>query len=326
MRRREFISLVIGATAAWPIAARAQQPVKRPLIGYLSAVSRERSLSMIAAFVDGLRQLDYAEGSEFNLAYRFADGHLDRLPALADEMVSLRPDVILATVTQATVIVKGRTKAIPIVCPLLADPIRLGLMASESHPGGNVTGVLFRVAGLAGQQLAFGLQMIPGATRIGMLVNVAPEVVVDRQEAESAAQRLGVTLVPAEVRSPDDLDAAFQVLVDAHVQGVFVQTDGMFFNERERIAEIAATRRVPAYYAFRDHVDAGGLISYGVNLAECFHRAAAYVVKILKGAKPGDLPGEFPTKLELVINMTAAKALGLTVPPALLTFADEIIE
>lgn len=326
MKRREFISLAIGATATWPFAARAQQPAKRPLIGYLSAVSRGPSLSMIDAFVGGLRELGYVEGQEFDAAFRFADGHLDRLSVLADEMISLQPDVILATVTAAVVPVRARTQTIPIVCPFLADPIRLGLIASKSHPAGNVTGVLFRVPGLAGKQLAFGLQLIPGATKIGLLVNVASQVVIDRQEAESAAQRLGVTLVPAEVRGPDDLDAAFQALADAHVQGVFVQIDGMFFNERQRIAKIAAKKRMPAFYAFRDHVDAGGLISYGVNLAECFHRAAAYVVKILKGAKPGDLPVEFPTKLELVINMPAANALGLTVPPALLTFADEIIE
>ncbi len=159
-----------------------------------------------------------------------------------------------------------------------------------------------------------------------MLVNVAGGITVDRQEAESAAQRLGITLVPAEVRAPEDLDAAFQALAHDHVQGVIVLIDGMFFNERERIARLAAAIRLPAFYGFRDHVDAGGLISYGVNLAECFRRAATYVVKILKGEKPGDLPVEFPPKLELVINLTAAKALGLTVPPALLTFADDVIE
>jgi putative ABC transport system substrate-binding protein len=159
-----------------------------------------------------------------------------------------------------------------------------------------------------------------------MLVNVAGGVTIDRQEAETAAQRLGVTLVPAEVRAPEDLDAAFRALGNDHVDGMIVLIDGMFFNERERIAKLAAAARLPAFYAFRDHVDAGGLISYGVNLAECFRRAATYVVKILKGAKPGDLPVEFPPKLELVINLKAAKALGITVPPTLLATADDVIE
>jgi putative ABC transport system substrate-binding protein len=281
---------------------------------------------MIDAFVNSLRELGFVENQDFDFVYRSADGHLDRLPTLADEMIALQPDVILATVTPTVVVLKARSQTIPIVCPFLADPIRLGLIASDARPGGNVTGILFRVSGLAGKQLEFGLKLVPNATRIGMLVNVAGGVTIDRQEAESAAQRLGVTVVPAEVHAPEDLDAAFGALSNAHVDGVIVLIDGMFFEERERIAKLAATSRLPAFYAFRDHVDAGGLISYGVNLAECFRRAATYVVKILKGAKPGDLPVEFPPKLELVINLEAAKALGITVPPTLLATADEVIE
>jgi putative ABC transport system substrate-binding protein len=276
--------------------------------------------------VDSLRELGFVENQDFDFVYRSADGHLDRLPTLADEMIALQPDVILATVTPNVVVLKARSQTIPIVCPFLADPIRLGLIASDARSGGNVTGILFRVSGLAGKQLESGLKLVPNATRIGMLVNVAGGVTIDRQEAETAAQRLGVTLVPAEVRAPEDLDAAFRALGNGHVDGVIVLIDGMFFEERERIAKLAAAARLPAFYAFRDHVDAGGLISYGVNLAECFRRAATYVVKILKGAKPGDLPVEFPPKLELVINLKAAKALGITVPPTLLATADDVIE
>ena len=326
MRRREFITLIGGTAAAWPVAARAQPSGKLPRVGFLSVVVRERNQQMIAAFVDSLREQGYVEGQEFNFVYRSADGHLDRLPTLVDEMIALQPEVILATVTPTVVELKARTQTIPIVCPFLADPIRLGLIASDAHPAGNVTGILFRVSGLAGKQLEFGLKLIPGATKIGMLVNVAGGVTIDRQEAESAAQRLGVTLVPAEVRLPEDLDVAFQALANDHVQGVIVLIDGMFFNERQRIAKLAEAMHLPAFYAFRDHVDAGGLISYGVNLAECFRRAATYVIKILRGAKPGDLPVEFPPKLELVINLRAAKALGLMVPPELLTFADDVID
>jgi ABC-type uncharacterized transport system substrate-binding protein len=218
------------------------------------------------------------------------------------------------------------TQTIPIICPLLADPIRFGLIASEPRPGGNVTGVLFRVDGLAGKQLEFVLQVIPNATSVGMLVNVASGTIIDRQEVEQAAQKLGVKLIPAEVRAPDDLDAAFQALADNRVQAAVMLVDGMFFDERERIATLAAAARLPVIYGFRDHVDAGGLISYGVNLAANFHRAATYVVKILKGAKPDDLPVEFPTKLELVINLRTAKVLDLTISPTLLATADEVIE
>jgi putative ABC transport system substrate-binding protein len=325
MKRREFMTL-IGGVAVWSLAARAQVSTKRPLIGFLSSVLRERNLQMIDAFVQGLRELDYVEGRDFDFAYRSADGRLDRFPALAEEMVRFQPDVILATVTPAVVALRARTKTIPIVCPFLADPMRFGLIASESRPGGNVTGVLFRVEGLAGKQLEFGIRLVPGASRVGMLVNVASRVIIDRQEAESAAQQLGVTMISAEVHSPEDLDAAFHTLADDHVQGFIVLTDGMFFMERQRIAELAAATRLPAFYAFREHVDAGGLISYGVSLADCYHRTAGYVVKILKGANPGDLPVEFPTKLELVINLRTARALDLTVPPMLLGTADEVIE
>jgi putative tryptophan/tyrosine transport system substrate-binding protein len=326
MRRRDFIKAMAGSTAAWPITARAQVSTKRPLIGFLSSVLRERNLQMIDAFVQGLRELDYVEGRDFDFAYRSADGRLDRFPALAEEMVRFQPNVILATVTPAVVALRARTKTIPIVCPFLADPMRFGLIASEARPGGNVTGVLFRVEGLAGKQLEFALQLVPGASRIGVLVNVASGVIIDRQEVESAAQQLGVMMISAEVRSPEDLDSAFHSLADDQVQAVIVLTDGMFFMERQRIAELAAATRLPAFYSFREHVDAGGLLSYGVNLADCYRRAAGYVVKILKGAKPGGLPVEFPTKLELVINLKAARALGLIVPPMLLGTADEVIE
>jgi putative tryptophan/tyrosine transport system substrate-binding protein len=330
MKRREFITLIGGAAAApsilWPLAAEAQVSTKRPLIGYLSVVTRDRTSREIGAFLRGLRELDYVEGRDFDIAYRFAEGYLDQSAALAAELLELKPNVIFAAVTPAAVATKGLSQTVPIVCPLLADPIRFGLIASEPHPAGNVTGVLFRVDGLAGKQLEFVLQVMPDARAVGMLVNVASGTIIDRREAEQAAQKLGVTLIPAEVRAPDDLDAAFRSLVDAKAQAAVMLVDGMAFNERERIAVLAAAARLPVIYGFRDHVDAGGLISYGVNLAANFHRAATYVVKILKGAKPGDLPVEFPTKLELVINLKTAKALGLEIPPPLLARADEVIE
>jgi putative ABC transport system substrate-binding protein len=328
MRRREFITLLgsVAAAGAWPLAARAQHSVKRPVIAVMSLVARERNLNMLDAFAQGMQQLDFIEGRDFELALRSANGRLDRLRSLAQEVVDLRPDVILATATPAVISLTGLTKTVPIVCPLLADPVHLGLIASMSHPGGNVTGVLFRTEGLVGKQLELALQLIPGARRIGFLVNVAAPVVIDREELERTNRRLGVELDTTEVRIPDDLDAAFHAIAKSGVRVVVVQTDPMFFNERERISELAAAMRLPAVYAFRDHVDAGGLISYGVNLAACFRSAATYVVRILRGSRPGDLPVEFPTKLELVINLRTAKALGLDVPPTLLALADEVIE
>jgi putative ABC transport system substrate-binding protein len=239
-----------------------------------------------------LKELGYVEGLSVDIVYRFAEGHLDRFPVLAGELVALKPDAILATVTPAAVATRALTNSTPIVCPLLADAINLGLIASEARPGGNVTGVSFRTEGLTGKQVELALQMIPDVVKIGFLVNVASGVIIDRQELESTCQRLGLQAVPAEVRSPNDLDAAFRKMANDHVQAVIVLVDGMLFSERDRIAVLAATSRLPAIYGFRDHVDAGGLISYGVNLSENFHRAATYVIKILKGAKPGDLPVE----------------------------------
>jgi putative tryptophan/tyrosine transport system substrate-binding protein len=325
MRRREFIVLV-GSSAAWSAAARGQTSGPRPLVGFLSAVSRERSARMFGGFEQGMRELGFVDGKDIEIVYRFADGHLDQLPHLAKAIVELNPRVVLAAVTAAAAAMKEQTNTIPIVCPLLGDPIRLGLIESVAHPGGNVTGVSFRIEGLVSKQLELALQLVPTATKVGFLVNVATPVVLDREEINGVAQKAGVTLVPAEVRGPNDLKGAFDALAIAGVQAVVVQVDALFFNERQLTAELAAKARLPTVYGFRDHVDAGGLLSYGVNLAACFHRSATYVVNVLKGAKPGELPVEFPTKLELVINLRAAKALDLSVPPTLLAIADEVIE
>jgi putative ABC transport system substrate-binding protein len=324
MRRRDLVAALASA-CAWPLALRAQDSTQRPLVAVLSAVARVGNLP-VDAFVRGLEELGFVDGANIDIAYRFAEGRLDRIPALAGELIRLAPTVFMAAVTEAAVAAKALTQRIPIVCPLLADPIRLGLIVSLSRPGGNVTGVLFRTEGLVGKQLELARQLVPDAMKIGFLVDVAGEVIIDRQELEAASQRLGIKLTPAEVRESKDLDVAFRALANAHVQAVIVLVDGMFFKERQRIAALAASTRLPAIYGFRDHVDAGGLISYGVNLSENFHRAASYVVKIMKGARPGDLPVEFPTRLELVINLKTARALGLTISAPLFARADEVIE
>src|SRR5712675_962522 len=302
MQRRKFITLIGGAIAtqaALPQPARAEVSTKRPLLAVLAGVTRKE---FPTSFMEGMRELGYVEGGNIDVAYRFADGHLELLPSLAEELIQLTPRVIVAAVTPAAVAARRLTQTIPIVCPILADPIDLGLISSMSRPGGNVTGLMSRIDDLIGKQIELAAQLVP------------------------ALVKLGVKLVSAEVREPNDLDTAFKLLSNEHVQAVVVLADAMLFQERQRVAELAAAARLPAVYGFRDHVDAGGLISYGVNYAENFRRAAIYVVKILKGAKPSDLPVEFPNKLELIINLKTAKALGLDIPPTLLARADEVIE
>jgi putative tryptophan/tyrosine transport system substrate-binding protein len=327
MQRRKFITLIGGAIAtqaALPQPARAEVSTKRPLLAVLAGVTRKE---FPTSFMEGMRELGYVEGGNIDVAYRFADGHLELLPSLAEELIQLTPKVIVAAVTPVAVAARRSTQTIPIVCPILADPIDLGLIASMSRPGGNVTGLMSRIDDLIGKQIELAAQLVPALVGVGLIVNVASsEVVIARQEVESAGKRLGVKIVSAEVREPNDLDAAFKLLSNERVQAVVILANAMLFQERERVAELAAAARLPAVYGLREHVDAGGLISYGVNYAENFRRAAIYVVKILQGAKPSDLPVEFPNKLELVINLKAAKALGLDIPPTLLARADEVIE
>ena len=325
MQRRKFITLIGGAIATQavlPQPARAEVSTKRPLLAVLAGVTRKE---FPTSFMEGMRELGYVEGGNIDVAYRFADGHLELLPSLAEELIQLTPKVIFAAVTPAAVAARRLTQTIPIVCPILSDPIVLGLIAGMSRPGGNVTGLMSRIDDLIGKQIELAAQLVPVLVRLGLIVNVASSDIA-RREVESASKRLGVKLVSAEVREPSDLDTAFKLLSNEHVQAIVILGDAMLFQERRRVAELAAAARLPAVYGFRDHVDAGGLISYGVNYAENFRRAAIYVVKILKGAKPSDLPVEFPNKLELIINLKTAKALGLDISPTLLARADEVIE
>jgi putative ABC transport system substrate-binding protein len=323
IRRREFIA-ALGGAAAWPRTLVAQVPTRRPLIAYLGVASPEASAFVVSAFLQGLRELGYREGPDFDIAYRFADGDEAKLPRLAEELVRLKPDVIYAI--NATP-VKLATTTIPIVSPVLNNPVGLGLVASEARPSGNVTGIMTSVDGLPGKQVELARELIPGLVRLGMLVNVSsPVSLPQRPSVEMAARASNLELAPVEVRTPDDLDPAFQELAREKAGALVVLPDTMFFSYRQQIAALAGAAKLPAIFGFREHVDAGGLISYGVNLRANHRRAAAYVVEILKGAKPSDLPVEFPTKLELIINLKTASALGLTVPPTLLARADEVIE
>ena len=321
MKRREFIAGLCSA-AVWPGNLAAQ--VRRPLIVYFGIASAQESAPMVGTFLQGLRELGYHEGQDYDIVYRFADGDLARVPALAQDAVGLKPDVIYAINAAAA---KLATSTIPIVSPVLNDPVRLGLVASEARPGGNVTGVMTSVEGLPGKHVELARELIPGLNSLEMLTNVTSPLSSRQQhDVESAVQTSGLQIIPADLRTGDQLDAAFQVFVREKVQVVDVLQDTLFFSYRRQIALLAISAKLPTIFGFRDHVEAGGLISYGVNLRENHRRAAAYIVKILSGAKPGDLPVEFPTKLELVINLKTAKAIGFTVPAIFLARADEVIE
>jgi putative ABC transport system substrate-binding protein len=325
--RRDVIALIGGAAVAWPHWALAQAPVKRPLIAWLSLGAKGTSWVFVEAFLQGMRELRYNEGRQFDIAYRFADGYIERLPALAEDVVLLHPDVILAPASAPAVAARKATAAIPIVTPALADAVHLGLIASDARPGGNVTGIAPYVAGLPAKQMEIAREVVPGAGSIGVLSNLADAKAPPQwQELRAAGLELGIKVVAADVGTPDDLDAAVSTLAGQRIGVMIVLQTSMLLNERKRIAALAATMRLPAIYGYREHVDDGGLISYGVDLRACFHRAAFYVHKILNGAAPGDLPVEFPTKIELVINLRTAKVLGLTIPPSLLARADEVIE
>jgi len=327
VKRREFITLLGGAAAAWPVAAVAQVSTKRPLIAWLSLGERTASWSFVEAFLHGMRDFGYTDGDNFEFAPRFADGYIERLPMLAQELVQLRPSVILAPASGPAVAAKRATATIPIVSPALADAVHLGLVASVSRPGGNVTGITPYVEGLPAKQMELAREIVPRAARIGVLANVSdPKAPPQLQELEAAGRDLGVTVVVADAPTPDDVDGALQMLAYHHIDVMVVLQTSMLLSERQRIASLAATTRLPAVYGYREHVDDGGLISYGVDLRACFRRAAYYVHKILNGVAPGDLPIEFPTRLELVINLKTAKALGLQIPDRLLALADEVIE
>ena len=325
MRRRQFIAL-LGGVSAWPQAVLAQTK-KRPLVGWLYYSRNDLAARYLGLVLDGMRELGLIEGRDFEMVYRSADGHVERLPEAAEELVQLNPDIIVASASIQAVAVKKATNTIPIVVPVLADAVALGLVGSDARPGGNVTGIAPYVKGLPAKQLELAREVVPGATRIGLVDDVDdPKAHPQRREIEAAGKELKIKIVLAEVRTASDIGSAYDALAAGGVEVVVVEQSTMLIVSRKQIAEAAAAKKLPTVYGYREHVEAGGLISYGVNLNSCFHRAAYYVDKILKGTKPGDLPVEFPTNIELVINRKAAKALGLEIPPTLLARADEVIE
>jgi putative ABC transport system substrate-binding protein len=326
MRRRHFIGLLGGALAAWPRAGVAQVSTRRPLVAVLSGVS-VGSDTVAPAFARRLQELGSVVGRDLDIVYRYAGGDLARVPALADELVRLQPDVLVASNLPAAIALRQATPIIPIVAASITDPVALGLVATHAQPGGNVTGILATMDTLPGKQLALAAEVVPGATKMGILLHAGNQSqAIQRKGVEAAATALAITLVPIEIGSPDELDVAFQTMAREPVGGVIVLQALMFLNERRRIAMLAMATRLPTMFGFREHVDDGGLMSYGTDVRASFRRAADFVDKILKGAKPGDLPVELPTKFEFVINLKTARALGIRIPDSLLARADEVIE
>jgi putative tryptophan/tyrosine transport system substrate-binding protein len=329
MRRREFITLISGATAvaSRPLPAFAQTSSKRPLIVAQIGGSKTVVDRFFVGFSEGMRELGYVEGHDYGFEVRYAEGNVSRIAPQMGELVRLKPDIIVSGTMAGVIAARKLTDTIPIVCADLTNPIEFGVAASYARPGGNVTGVLLTVEDLPTKQLALAVEAIPGAKKIGLLVHSDNPVQPALQRSlDASVNALGVELTILEIASPDDLHAAFQRLARERVKMVMMLQDFMFLNERKRIALFAMAERLPTMSAFRENVEDGGLMSYGTNVREGWRRVASFVDKILKGTKPSDLPIEFPTKLELAINLTTAKALELTIPSTLLARADEVIE
>jgi ABC-type uncharacterized transport system substrate-binding protein len=312
---------------AAPLASQAQAPAKVPRIGFLGTGAPAETAPRVEAFRQGLRDLGYVEGRNIAIEYRWADGKVERLPAFAVEFVGLKVDVIVATSTPAAVAAKNAIRTIPIVFVTAADPVGSKLVASIAHPDGNVTGLSLLAPEIVAKQLELLKEAVPKASRVAVLSNPAnPHTALLVKETEAAARSLRVRVQLLGVRGADAFDTAFSAITKERPGALFVLFDPLFVGHRTRIVEFANKNRLPAMYPHREYAETGGLMAYGSDLRDNFRRAAIYVDKILKGAKPGDLPIEQPTKFELVINLKTAKALGLTLPPSLLQRADEVIQ
>jgi putative ABC transport system substrate-binding protein len=325
MKRREFITLLGGAASGWPLAARAQQPSKVYRIGVLEQTSAAIHDAYFDAFRQGLHEHGFVEGQNLLIEYRSADDRAERYPALAAELVGLNVDLILTRGTPAALAAKNATTTIPVVMAAIGDP--LGIVGGLARPGGNVTGLSAFNSELEAKRVELIRAVVPGLRGIGALYNLGNPIFALRfKELEKVAELLGIDAHLHDVRKSEDLAAAFNTASKRRIDALVVSADGTLQANRKRIAELAMIHRLPAIYTSREFIDVGGLISYGASYRDLYRRAATYVVKILKGTKPADLPVEQPTKFEMVINLKTAKALGLEVPPMLLALADEVIE
>jgi putative tryptophan/tyrosine transport system substrate-binding protein len=327
MQRREFITLLGGAAAAWPLAARAQQPAM-PVIGFLHSASPDGNAERLRAFRQGLKESGFIEGENVAIEYRWADNQNDRLPELAADLVRRRVAVIAAGTIPSTFAAKAATTIIPVVFVVSEDPVKLGLVTSLARPGGNLTGINFLATELAAKRLELLRQLVPGATRIAVLVNPADAAVTETtlREAETAARAMGLQIQVHNASSSREIEASFASFVRERPDGLFVPSSAFFNDRRVQLALLAVLRRLPATYPFRDYAEAGGLMSYGASLRDTFRQQGAQTGRILKGAKPAELPVVQSTKYEFVINLQAARAIEVEVPNAVQLLADELIE
>ena len=325
VKRREFLTL-LGGAAAWPLAARAQQPTM-PVIGWLGSESREAEDFRVVPFRQALKEAGYVEGQNLTIEYRGAEGQSDPLPALAADLVRRQVAVIAAPGLAAAVAAKGATTTIPIVFQFAADPVQLGLVASLSRPGGNITGVTSLNVEVRPKQLELLHELVPNASVIGMLVNPNnPDAEIQSRDAQAAAGRLALQLDILRARTEGDFDAAFASSVQLRAGALVIGSDVLFFSRSRQLGALAFRHAIPAICPYREFAEAGGLMSYGTNIADLYRQVGAYTARILKGEKPADLPVQQAVKLELVINSKTAKALGLDVPLSMLMRVDEVIE
>ena len=328
LNRREFITLLGGAAAAWPFAARAQQPAVS-VVGFIHAGSPATSGSHVGSFRQGLNEMGYVEGRNVMIEYRWAEGRPDRYPELAADLIRQKVDVIAAGAnTPASRAAKAATSTIPIVFGVGDDPVRLGLVASLAQPGGNATGINFFIAELTAKRLGLLREMAPGTARVAVLVNPANATTSEStvKDVEAAAPALGIQIQIFHAGTLREIDGAFESLVRQRSDAVFVGPDPFFNTRRVQLAIATARHAIPTIFAQRDYAEAGGLMSYGANVADAYRQIGVYTGRILKGEKPADLPVVQSTKFELVINAQTARTLGLTIPPSLLAIADEVIE
>jgi putative ABC transport system substrate-binding protein len=325
MKRREFITLLGSAAAAWPLAARAQQPANLPTVGVLGSDSAAWS-HLVSALMQRLRELGYIENRTVAIEYRWTEGRNERYAAMAAELVGLKADIIVALGTPAIVAARKATAAIPIVFPIASDPVGDGLVASLARPGGNVTGLSNQQPELAGKRLQILREVIPGLRQLAVLANGHnPTAILNVGEVQAAAPKLGLEVNICDVEGADDIAPAIDQLT-GRTQALYVVGDSLVFDNQVKINTLALVARLPTMFPQREYVETGGLISYGTRFPDLFRRAAEMVDKILRGAKPADIPVEQPTKFELVINLKTAKTLGLEVPPSVFARADEVIE
>jgi len=324
-KRRQCITL-IGGAVAWPLAAHAQQTARLPTIGFLGSATLLVESQRVAAFVQRLRQLGWIENRNVAIEYRWAEGRTERFTELAAEFAGLKVDLIVASTTPAVIAAKQATSVIPIVITTANDPVGTGLVASLARPGGNVTGLSNQMADTAAKRLELLREVAPGLRRLAILGNVSnPGAVLDAREAQAAASAVGLEATIFEIRRAEEIAPLFEAL-KGRADALYVASDPLVNTNRIRLNTLALGARLPTMHGVRDYVEAGGLMSYGPSIVDQYRRAADYVDKILRGAKPGDIPVEQPTKFDLVINLTTAKALGLTIPEPFLLRADEVIE